>query len=131
MFKLILIIYLLSLFIAPEVVFGGESTKKYNHTKSTYIPTGIASWYSIKSNGGRHTASGIPLDNNKLTAAHKTLPMGTKVRVTNLDNQKSVVVTINDRGPYKRGRIIDLTQGAFKKLGALKKGLLRVKIKPL
>ena len=70
--------------------------------------TGEASYYAARFQG-RPTASGERFDNNQLTAAHRTLPFGTKVRVTNLSNVRSVVVRVNDRGPYARGRIIDLS----------------------
>jgi rare lipoprotein A len=77
--------------------------------------TGIASIYSTESGTG--TASGQKLNPNALTAAHKKLPFGTKVRVTNKKNGKSIVVTINDRGPFIRGRIIDLTPAGGRALG--------------
>lgn len=88
---------------------------------------GMASYYS---NGlrGKKTASGERYDPNKLTAAHKTLPIGTIVKVTNLGNNKQVVVKINDRGPYVRGRIIDLSYSAARQLGMLKDGVTKVKI---
>lgn len=89
---------------------------------------GIASHYSIRTNGGTHTASGQRLDDNKLTAAHKTLPFGTRVKVTCLSTNRSVIVTINNRGPFIAGRIIDLSQAAAKKLNMIKKGLTRVKV---
>jgi rare lipoprotein A len=76
---------------------------------------------------GRATASGEPYDENKLTAAHRTLPFGTIVRVTNLANQRSVVVKINDRGPFgKKDRIIDLSLAAAKALGMVKAGVAAV-----
>lgn len=79
---------------------------------------GTASWYSYQASNRSHkTASGEVFSPKKLTAAHKTLPFGTKVKVTNLDNKKSVVVTINDRGPFVRGRIIDLSKSAAKIIG--------------
>lgn len=93
--------------------------------------TGHASWYEIKCNGGTHTASGETLNDWAMTAAHKTLPMGTKVRVTNKDNGRSVVVRINDRGPYIKGRIIDVTKGVAHKLGFIKKGVVKVKVEVL
>lgn len=74
---------------------------------------GHASYYHDKFNG-RSTASGEPFDNNKYTAAHKKLPFGTKVRVTNHANGKSVIVKINDRGPFVKGRDIDLSKRAFR-----------------
>ena len=79
---------------------------------------GTASWYSYQASNRSHkTASGEVFSPKKMTAAHKTLPFGTKVKVTNLDNKKSVVVTINDRGPFVRGRIIDLSKSAAKMIG--------------
>jgi len=95
------------------------------------VQHGEASWYSIKTNGGTRTASGKKLCNHAPTAAHKTLPMGTKVRVTNQVNGKSEVVTITDRGPYIRGRIIDLTIGSAERLGFAKRGVVPVKVEVL
>ena len=76
---------------------------------------GVASVYSTESGSG--TASGQKLNPNALTAAHRTLPFGTKVKVTNKHNGRSVVVTINDRGPFVRGRVIDVTPAAARVLG--------------
>jgi len=95
------------------------------------VEHGKASFYSIRCNGGTHTASGETLRNDALTAAHKSLPMGTKVRVINLDNGKSEIVTINDRGPYIRGRIIDVTVGVAKRLGFITAGVVPVKVEIL
>ncbi|MFD2256403.1 septal ring lytic transglycosylase RlpA family protein [Luteolibacter algae] len=95
------------------------------------VQQGKASWYSIKTNYGTATASGERLRNEAPTAAHKTLPMGTKVRVINMNNNKSEVVTINDRGPYIKGRIIDVTIGTAEKLGFVKNGVVPVKIEVL
>ena len=92
---------------------------------------GEASWYEIKCNGGTHTASGIPLRDNAMTAAHKTLPMGTKVRVTNKRNGKSVILKITDRGPYIKGRVIDVTKGAAKKLDLIGRGISPCKVEVL
>jgi rare lipoprotein A len=92
---------------------------------------GVASWYSIRTNRGTRTASGQRLCNHAFTAAHKTLPMGTKVRVTNQANGKSEIVTINDRGPYIRGRIIDVTVGSAERLGFRHRGLTPVKVEVL
>ena len=93
--------------------------------------TGTASWYSIKTNYGTKTASGRPLKNNAKTAAHKTWPLGSKVRVTNKRNGRSEIVTITDRGPYIKGRIIDVTVGCAKRLGFHGRGLAPVKIELL
>ncbi|GAA5484147.1 septal ring lytic transglycosylase RlpA family protein [Haloferula sargassicola] len=95
------------------------------------VQSGKASWYGIRCNGGTKTASGERLNNNASTAAHKTLPMGTKVRVTNLSNGKSEVVRITDRGPYVHGRIIDVTEGVAKRLGFFGRGITSVKVEVL
>jgi len=92
-----------------------------------FIQVGIASWYGPGFHG-RRTASGEIYDMHKLTAAHKTLPLGTVVKVINLENGKSVIVRINDRGPFVEGRIIDLSHEAAKRLGMLTKGTAKVKI---
>jgi len=89
--------------------------------------TGTASWYGKKYHG-RKTACGEIFDMHKLTAAHKKLPLGTMVKVTNLKNGKCVVVKVNDRGPFVRGRIIDLSYAAAEKIGMLKDGITKVKI---
>lgn len=91
------------------------------------IQNGKASFYADKFEG-IPTASGEKYRHNKLTAAHKTLPFGTKVRVTNLANNKSVEVIINDRGPYVDGRIIDLSKSAAEQLGFINVGLADVKV---
>jgi rare lipoprotein A len=88
---------------------------------------GRASWYGPWHHG-RPTASGEKFDMNKLTAAHRTLPLGTNVRVTNLDNGRSVDVTINDRGPYVGTRVIDLSRGAARELRMEREGLAAVLI---
>jgi len=92
---------------------------------------GKASWYSVKTNYGTRTASGERLSNHAFTAAHKTLPMGTKVRVINEANGKSEVVTITDRGPYVKGRIIDVTIGSAERLGFARRGVAPVRIEVL
>lgn len=91
------------------------------------VQTGKASFYADKFEG-IPTASGEKYRHSKLTAAHKTLPFGTIVRVTNVENNKSVEVTINDRGPYVEGRIIDLSKAAAEQLGFLNYGLAEVKL---
>jgi rare lipoprotein A len=88
---------------------------------------GEASWYGARYHG-RTTASGEPFNMYALTAAHKTLPFGTNVKITNLDNGKTIEVVINDRGPFVEGRIIDLSQEAARRLGFLSAGVARVKI---
>lgn len=92
-----------------------------------YVQVGIASWYGPNFHG-RRTASGEVFDMHALTAAHRTLPFGTLVRVTYLKTGKSVVVRINDRGPWKRGRILDLSYGAAKAIGLVRDGTGKVKL---
>lgn len=91
---------------------------------------GLASWYGERFHG-RATASGAPFDMYAYTAAHKTLPFGTKVRVRHTETRKSVVVTITDRGPFTEGRVIDLSYAAAKDLGMIEAGILPVELKIL
>nr|WP_246336032.1 septal ring lytic transglycosylase RlpA family protein [Azomonas macrocytogenes] len=95
--------------------------------KSVFRQRGEASYYA-RNLHGQETASGEIFNNNKLVAAHKTLPLGSKVQVTNLQNNKAVTVRINDRGPFKRGRIIDLSRAAAKKIDLLEDGTAPVRI---
>ena len=95
------------------------------------VQRGKASWYSVGTNSGTRTASGQRLSNDAAAAAHKTLPMGTKVRVTNENNGKSEIVTIIDRGPYVGGRIIDLTVGCAERLGFRQSGVAPVRVEVL
>ncbi len=90
----------------------------------------MASWYGPDFHGKR-TANGEVYNQNELTAAHKTLPFNTVVRVTNLDNGKQVTVRINDRGPYKRGRVIDLSRAAAQEVSMISAGTARVLIEVL
>jgi len=99
----------------------------YPREQPDYDETGIASWYG-PTFYGKKTANGEIYDGNGLTAAHKTLPMPVNVRVTNLDNGKSIVVRVNDRGPYARGRIIDLSRRAAELLDVVQSGTARVRV---
>lgn len=113
---------------------GQGNTSIYSHQddwKISKIEYGQASWYARACNGGGRTASGIPLQDNAATAAHKTLPMGTKVRVVNLNNGKSEIVKITDDGPHVKGRIIDVTKGVAQRLGFYKNGITKVKLEVL
>lgn len=88
---------------------------------------GIASFYA-RAHDGRRTASGEIFDMQMMTAAHRTLPFGTRVRVVNLDNGREVVVRINDRGPFRKGRIIDVSYAAARVLGMIGPGTARVRV---
>jgi len=90
-----------------------------------YYQVGSASWYGREYHG-RPTASGERFNMRALTAAHQTLPLGTRVKVTNLENGRAVVVRINDRGPFLKGRIIDLSYGAARRLGMVEDGVVKV-----
>jgi rare lipoprotein A len=95
-----------------------------------YRETGIAAWYG-KELHGKPTANGEVFDMYGLSAAHRTLPLGTLVHVTNLDNFKRITVRINDRGPFLKGRFLDLSYGAAKELGFAAQGTARVKIEAI
>ena len=91
------------------------------------VISGNSSYYGARHHGNR-TASGERFNMNGLTAAHKTLPLGTVIRVTNKDNGKSVTLTVNDRGPYHGNRVLDVSQGAAKRLDFIKQGVAKVSI---
>ena len=95
-----------------------------------YTDTGLASYYADRYHG-KKTASGEIYRNNLNSAAHMELPFGSMVRVTNLANGKSVVVRVNDRGNFPRGRVIDLSRAAFSSIGNTRSGLLKVKVEVL
>jgi len=94
---------------------------------SGFKQKGVASYYADRFQG-RKTASGVRYDKGALTAAHKTLPLGTKVRVTNLKNGESVDVEINDRGPHVKGRVVDLSRAAARELGMTSAGLAKIQL---
>jgi rare lipoprotein A len=114
---------------SPYVVRGRRYVPMTVARAQTYRETGVASWYGMETyrqRGGHMTANGEAFNPNGLSAAHRHLPLPTFVRVTNLSNRRSIVVRVNDRGPFVDGRIIDLSAGAAKKLGFYKKGTARV-----
>ena len=116
---------------SPYVVRGRRYVPMTVAQAQTYRETGIASWYGMETyrqRGGHMTANGEAFNPNGLSAAHKHLPLPMFVRVTNLSNRRSIVVRVNDRGPFVDGRIIDLSAGAAKKLGFYEKGTARVMV---
>jgi rare lipoprotein A len=93
----------------------------------TAVMHGLASWYG-RQHHGRMTASGETFDMHGFTAAHRTLPLGTRLLVTNVDNGRSVVVRVNDRGPYRRPRVLDLSYAAARALHGVESGLINVRL---
>lgn len=112
---------------APKKLPGG-SVQKADAWKNEL--EGLASWYGVDFNG-RLTASGEVYDMYEMTAAHKTLPLGTVVKVHNLDNGKTAKVKVNDRGPYVAGRVIDLSRKAARALGMREDGTAHVRLEIL
>ena len=103
-----------------------EATEK----KGSDVQVGLASWY-ITNSRGKKTASGEVYDPHRRTAAHRSFPLGSRVRVTRLDNGKSIEVQINDRGPFVAGRVIDLSRAAADALGISEKGTVTVRVELL
>lgn len=118
---------LLNKYLILTLILSFSTTACAKHPK---IQIGKGSWYGKKFHG-RQTASGEKYNMYAYTAAHKTLPFNTMVEVTNLANNRKIIVRINDRGPYARGRIIDLSYLAAKKLGYINKGVAKLKVKVL
>lgn len=111
------------LVIIMMISFGGLYS--FKNSESNLAGTTYASYYHDKFNG-RKTASGEIFDNTELTAANKRLPFGTLVEITNLRTGKSVVVKVNDRGPYVKGRSFDLSKAAFNAIGNHKRGTMPI-----
>ena len=112
-----------------KVVFTKPSKKIPYYDKSKKTIKGISSFYGLNDGfHGKLTANGEVFDMNAMTAAHKTLPLGSLVRVTNLENDKSVIVRINDRGPYVQGRMLDCSYGVARDLGFVDKGTTSVRV---
>lgn len=120
---------LLFLLLASAAISGCSIAPRpdVGSTSAEHVETGQASFYADRFQN-RKTASGERYQADQHTAAHRTLPLGSQVRVTNIGNGKSVVVRINDRGPSVRGRIIDLSRSAFASIGDPAAGLLHVRI---
>ena len=101
--------------------------RSFDEARPGFRQVGLASWYGPGFHG-RLTASGERFDQNGLTAAHRKLPLGSEVTVTNLENGRSIVVEINDRGPYVAGRVIDLSKAAARRLGMVEEGIAKVQV---
>lgn len=114
--------------VMPEVVEEPKPVEEVGPSYTLYQEDVISSWYGGRYYNGRRTASGEIYNDQLLTAAHRKLPFGTKIRVTNRENGKSVDVVVNDRGPYIKGRSLDLSKAAFAAIGDTNRGLLHVDI---
>jgi rare lipoprotein A len=110
------------------ICLAGCSSYRHDPPRPGTVERGMASWYGEPFHG-RPTASGEIYDMHGLSAAHRELPLGTEIEVTNLDNGRSVRLVVNDRGPYVRGRILDLSFGAAQKLDMVQAGLAPVEIR--
>ena len=115
------------------LLMAGQSQAEFKKSNAApaaapaFRQVGVASWYGPGFHGKR-TASGERFDQNDLTAAHRKLPLGSEVKVTNLENGRSITVEINDRGPYAKGRVLDLSKAAARKLGMMENGVAKVRI---
>lgn len=119
------IFFLISLLVTNAFLVHTLNGNDHGKPKNTYY--GIASWYGPGFHG-RRTANGEVFNQNELTAAHKTLPFNTRVLVTNTKNNKSVIVRINDRGPFIGKRIIDLSEESAQRIGSITQGVALVKL---
>jgi|APTNR8051073442_1049403.scaffolds.fasta_scaffold01018_9 peptidoglycan lytic transglycosylase len=129
---LIIIATILFTSCSSAVKFTSGSSSKYedNNSEVVTVMYGKASYYGSEFDG-RSTANGETFSNKEYTAAHKSLPFGSLVKVTNLANNKTVIVRINDRGPYVAGRVIDLSRKAAEELDMIRAGVIDVKIELL
>jgi len=119
---------------SPYVVNGRRYVPMSVEQARDYQETGMASWYgyeTYRQEGGHMTANGEAFNPNGLNAAHKYLPLPTFVKVTNLENRCSIILRVNDRGPFVDGRIIDLSAGAARKLGFYEQGTARVRVEAI
>jgi len=124
------IVKVLGVWLLAAALVGMSATRAGAASDEAATTVGNASWYGQEF-AFRRTASGARFDPSRLTGAHRTLPLGTRVRVTNLHNGRSVLITINDRGPFRARRVIDLSLGAARALGMVERGVARVRIEPL
>ena len=114
--------------LGPAFAFADEAKAKTpDDIRAGAAQRGRASWYGAQHHG-RETASGETFNMRALTAAHRTLPFGTRLRVTNLDNGKTVQVRVNDRGPHVRGRMLDLSYAAARAIGGIGAGIMRIRM---
>lgn len=117
------------IFFLSVAILGCSTTPpaKQPDEPAAYTETGKASFYADEHTSEK-TASGELYNPNLKSAAHRTLPLGSKIKVTNVDNGKSVEVTVNDRGPFVKGRVVDLSKSAFSSIGSLSSGVITVQL---
>lgn len=115
---------------SSSIVAFVEAAPIEAEASGVHLATGPASYYGERFRG-RRTASGQPFNPDAMTAAHRTLPFGTRLRVTNVQNGRSVIVRVNDRGPFHGGRILDVSKGAAQQIGMIRSGTARVRIERL
>jgi len=128
---LIALILLLQVMMCVHAQSAADSIRRVNKKMPVaLIDTGVASYYHSKFQG-RITASGELYDEEKMTAAHNRLPMGTRIKVTNLRNMRSIIVRVNDRLHHRNKRLVDLSRAAASKLGYIGRGITRVKVEVL
>jgi peptidoglycan lytic transglycosylase len=120
--------FALALFVLGTALPGDAVARSVKaRVKKAKRESGVASYYGSEF-AFRRTSSGEMFDPHEMTAAHRTLPFGTKIRVTNLANGRRVVLRVNDRGPYRKGRVVDVSYAAARKLGFANRGIARVRI---
>jgi rare lipoprotein A len=122
-----LLILAAAILVGATAACGKKPIEVATSERPQFVQTGVASWYGNGLEGGK-TASGERFDPDEMTAAHRTLPFGTMVRVTNLRNNRSIDVRITNRGPFIKGRIIDLSPAAARQLQIGKSGVVKVRI---
>lgn len=115
---------------APKVLMSKDAVVDFSEVATKNLGIMTASWYGPRFHG-KSTANGETFDQSALTAAHKSLPFGTLLKITNLKNHKSAIIRINDRGPYVEGRDLDLSKATAQALGILHRGVVKVKVEEL
>lgn len=117
-----LLAYILTFALSPVVTMASEKSNDCNYTTNGKTYSGKCSFYNTKLHGNR-TTSGEKYDKNKFTAAHRTLPFGTKVKITDQKTGRNTIVRINDRGPFVKNRVMDISNAAAKELGVVNRGV--------
>ena len=128
--RIYLFLSITTLFVLIQVMSYSQGNVNYRHAKRVNVAIGFASFYADKFEG-RKTASGERFSQKKMTCAHNTFPMGTRLRVTNLSNHRSVIVKVNDRLHHRNARLVDLSKAAARKIGLTKRGITKVKVERL